>query len=122
MTFILSLLQNKYFKILIAIILTLIILAILFNTIYQNGVDAGVNKQKIIQQELENKHIALIEKQQKKIDEYALKINENETKIKVIYKDKIKEVEKIITKTEYKNCQLSDEDYQNYIKVLEEIK
>ena len=42
--------------------------------------------------------------------------------MKIKYNFLIKEVEKIITKTEYKNCQLSDEDYQNYVKVLEEIK
>ncbi len=122
MNFILALLNNKYVKYALIMVGAIIFFWFLYNNIYQKGYEAGIDKQKIIQQENEvllQKHYK--ELQQKAVEE-SLKTIKKDVEIKTIYKDKIKEVEKIVTKTEYKDCKLNEEDYTKFVNILEQIK
>ncbi len=122
MNFILALLNNKYVKYALIMVGAIIFFWFLYNNIYQKGYEAGSDKQKIIQQENEvllQKHYK--ELQQKAVEE-SLKTIKKDVEIKTIYKDKIKEVEKIVTKTEYKDCKLNEEDYTKFVNILEQIK
>lgn len=111
------LLKTYYKHIIFSIIL---IGAITF--IYQKGYNNGVEKQKLIQfenEELIKKHYQDL---QKKAVEEALKNVKVEKEIVIKWKEKKVEVEKIINKIEYQNCKLNDEDFNVYLKNLEEIK
>lgn len=92
------------------------------NNIYQKGFKDGKQEQ-INEYNLKIEKIIAEQKElQKKAVEDAVEIAKKEKEIKIVYKDKIKEVEKIVNKIEYKECKLSDEDFEKVKKSLEEIK
>ncbi len=117
MNFILTLLNKNYLK----YILIFLIASLLVYKIYSIGYD----KAELKYLKLEQEQLKIIEENNLKIkkltDDLAEKSIKKDVEIKTIYKDKIKEVEKIVTKIEYKNCKLTDEDYTKFVEILGEI-
>jgi uncharacterized protein YajQ (UPF0234 family) len=122
MNFILTLIKNNYLKYILIFLIASLIYSIFLYKIYSIGYD----KAELKYLKLEQEQLKIIEENNLKIkkltDDLAEKSIKKDVEIKTIYKDKIKEVEKIVTKIEYKNCKLTDEDYTKFVEILGEIK
>lgn len=117
---ILQILNNKYFK----YILILILIAFfgIVYLIYNKGYSAGVLEEQHKNQKAIIKLLKQKEIEQAKAIEEAKKTVEKEVQIVTKYKDRVIEVEKIVNNIEYKNCKMNDTDFKDYKKLLEEIK
>jgi len=73
-----------------------------------------------------NQALVIELEKQKKLSEIIIQkaqiTHAQEEKIKIVYKDRIKTIEKIVEKPIYKECVMSNEDYDIYKKSVEEVK
>lgn len=90
------------------------------NRAYSKGYDSGISYQLQIQQEAVSKLLKEKEILQEQANKETVETVKVETKIVTVYKDKIKEVEKLVYK--YQDCKMDDKDFTEYKEMLEAIK
>ena len=119
---IINFLKSKVGFFLIGSILVFIGLFSLYHYIYDKGFNAAKNEDR--NQYNEQLTIAL-NKQKTLFDEQLKKaqiVSDNEQRIKTVYVEKIKTIDKIIEKPIYKECKMEKQDFEDFNKALGEIK